>query len=371
MIKGILVMFLLMILGVMSYLFITGAFLDEPMPFLSGLTDSTKYNLFEYSTNAYYETGELAYNMEDKFNSTHLYDFALNDNHGNISLGTEGASGIYGDAISSPIEITTPDLAISGESWSIESWIYPTGEENMYLMVDNGTFPYISKFTNESMRVQWGGIGLYYSNRTVNLNAWNFVALTYNFTSKEYIWYMNNTATTVINSGSYTVATANEWSEPIIIGRFKTGQVASQFLGSIDEVRIFKGEVRTQSEIQTDMNTPMGLFLYINGNDGDVIQLWYNSTDMFQQNTMSGTTTEFNVYTFSGFSEPFEGIVKAFRDEMNYESPVIQFSYSDYYSYSVPRRYTLNDMGIFVALIFIFGLPMIIIPTIIIIRQSQ
>jgi len=370
--KGLIIMFLLMGLGVMSYLFITGAFLSEPIPFLSGLTDSTKYNLFEYTTNAYYETSEISYNMEDKLNATYLYDFALNDNHGKILNGTEGTEGIYGDCFSSDttdIEVIEETINVNNEDFTIEMWLYPYSN-NVFFFTQNYTYPIMRTLTNMSVQYQYtgGGANILISNVSLNLNKWNYVAFTYNYSAPFTLkWYINDTITTVQESGTRSLGTnAHNDFSIINIGAY----TFSNWDGRIDEVRIYDHECRTKEEIELDMVTPIGTLLNINGINGDVVQLWYNSTNMFQQNTISGTITEFNVYSFSNGSEPYEGVIRTFRDEMAYTSPVIQFMYGDYYSYSVPLRYTLNDMGIFVALIFMFGLPMIIIPTVIIIRRS-
>lgn len=360
--------FCLGIIAFMVYLLITGAFLSVPLPFLSGWTETTRYSLFEYSTNTYYETCEMAFNMEDYYNTTHLYDFALNDNHGN-ETGLADTSGYFGRALEDYASgwIEYPDLAITGQSYTIMIWIYPTSTVSQRYIITGDHSSERIKINAGNLSIIMQGSDYLYTNQTIQTNDWQHLTVVYDYALDDGLVYINGTCVWHDSSMSGTQA----WNGVGTIGRREDKSGSYTFIGKLDEVRIYKGEARTQTEIQQDMVTPMQMQLGINGlSNGDVTQLWYNSTNLFEQQDASSGETNYNVWNFSGGVTPYSGIVHVFHEEMNYESPVMQLNFGDVYTYSVQQRVTLNDIGLFMALLIIFGVPFILIPVVIIIKRA-
>ena len=95
-----------------------------------------------------------------------------------------------------------------------------------------------------------------YSKTVRALNTWYHVAGVYNASARTLDIYVNGVLDNGVLVGTVPAAQVNS-SVNVNIGR-RTG--GFYFNGIIDEVRIYNRAL-TQSEIQADMNTPMGLRL--------------------------------------------------------------------------------------------------------------
>lgn len=149
---------------------------------------------------------------------------------------------------------TNADIELTGPM-TIEAWIYPqnvTGTEEyivdkkggwndpgyaLYYSLDGNNVPKI-RFKND-------GTGIF-SNSTVPLNKWTFVAATIAQDNSVKI-YINGKLDV---SGSLPFATAN--SDSLYIGNILNGTSSNNFNGYIDAVRI-SNYAKTQAEIQKNM----------------------------------------------------------------------------------------------------------------------
>lgn len=360
-----LVVFTSIFMGLMVYLLFSGTSIQGFNP-LKGVVEATKNGSFTYLTKElYYETSAVSYNMEDMYNSTHLYDFSLNNGFGNKTGSLEFESGFYGRSLRwLSGQIVGPDLDIIDMSFTVEAWIYPTSEETIALA--GGTlYPYILKHQNGSMQYVWGGgtpLPSLYSNQPVNLNAWTHVALVYDAPSGIAKWYLNAT-----EQGSKTVGTTKDWDGKWSIGRMKPDYVPLEWKGKIDEFRLYKGDARTQTKILQDMNTPITHKLTLTGltPNSDVAQLWYtvsNPYGMLQQTADADGKVAFNVYSFNGGEPSHTGVLKVIRGTKTYTSPSLEFKWEDVYSFDVHSNYTEGQIALFLAALAIIvpsGLLMI------------
>jgi len=351
-----LVVFTSIIMGLMVYLLLSGTFVQGFNP-LKGVVEMTTTGSFTYLTNElYYETSAVSYNMEDMYNSTHLYDFSLNNRFGNKTGSLEFESGFYGRSLRwLSGQIVGPDLDIIDMSFTVEAWIYPTSQENIAL-AGSPLYPYILKSTNGSMQYVLGGgtpPPSLYSNQPVNLNAWTHVALVYDAPSGIAKWYLNAT-----EQGSKWVGTTKDWDGKWSIGRMWPDQVAYEWKGKIDEFRLYKGEAQTQTKILQDMNTPIMHKLTLTGltPNSDMVQLWYtvsNPYGMLQQTADADGKVVFNVYSFNGGEPSHTGVLKVIRGPKTYTSPSLEFKWEDVYSFDVHSNYTEGQIALFLATLVI------------------
>ena len=348
---SVLVLTISVIVGVVAYLVLSGTFIQGFRP-LKGIAEATGYDSFTYVTNMFYETGEISYNMEDMYNSTHLYDFSLKGHFGRKDGSLEFEAGVYGKSLRWPAgQIIGEDLDIKDMSFTIEAWIYPTSEDSINLAGTEVTYPYIQKASNGSMLFQYsGGTAALYSNQTVGLSTWTHVALVYDVVSGVAKWYLDAS-----EQGSKKVG-AGVWDGRWSIGRRKPDYSTNEWEGKIDEFRIYKGEGRTQSEVQEDMKTSVGHKLTLTGltPNSDVAQLWYPDGEfarlhMLQQIADVEGKAEFNVYAFSGRNTSYNAVLKVLRSGRTYSSQILNFSWGDIYVFSLHPRFGETEIAVFVA----------------------
>ncbi len=178
--------------GIIAYLILSGTFFPSFNP-LSGIVEAASYGSFKYVTSMFnYETTEVSYNMEDMYNSTHLYDFSEKRHFGGTEGSLEREIGLYGQSLRWPSgQIIGEGLDIVDMSFTLEAWIYPTSNDSIALAGCETIYPFILKAQNGSMQYQYsGGPSVLYSNQPVGLNAWTHVALTYDAISGTAKWYL-------------------------------------------------------------------------------------------------------------------------------------------------------------------------------------
>lgn len=325
--------------GIIAYLILSGTFFPN-FNALSGIVEATSYGSFSYVTNILnYETSEVSYNMEDLYNSTHLYDFSDKGNFGRKVGSLESEIGLYGRSLGWPGgQVIGEDLDIVDMSFTIEAWIYPTSNDPIALVGCETIYPFILKAQNGSMQYQYsGGLSVVYSNQSVELNAWTHVALVYDASSGVAKWYLNGS-----EQGSKKIDTIRDWDGKWAIGRVRPDFLTFEWKGNIDEFRIYKDRVLEQSEIQEDLKTSIAHKLTLTGltANSDVAQLWYPDGEFAEMYKLEEVAdekgqVEFNVYSFSGRTRHYSGIIKVLRSGRTYTSPVLEFSWEDAYHFSV------------------------------------
>lgn len=324
--------------GLVVYLILSGTIIQGVNP-LQDMLEASSQGSFRYVTNVpYYETTEVSFNMEDMYNSTHLQDFSPKGHFGARQGSLEFEAGMYGECLRWPSGCVIVDgLDIVSMSFTIEAWIYPASNDYMCLVGTESVYPFIARVTNGSMLYQFsGGSALLYSSQIVESNIWTHVALVYDVGSGVAKWYVN-----ALEKGS-TVIGARGWNDRSFIGRMRIDSTASEWRGRIDEFRIYKGEARTESEVEEDMETSIAYKLTVTGlqPDFDVAQLWYPDGEfarlnMLQQYADMGGKAEFNVYSFSGHQTSYIGVLKVLRSGRTYTSPILSLSYGDVYYFSL------------------------------------
>jgi len=344
--------------GIIAYLILSGTFFPSFNP-LKGIAEATGHGSFRYVVNMLsYETSEVSYNMEDMYNSTHLYDFSDRGHFGRKDGGLESETGLYGQSLRWPGgQIVGEDLDIVDMSFTLEAWIYPTSNDSLALAGSETIYPFILKAQNGSMQYQYsGGPAVLYSNQTVELNAWTHVALVYDAVSGVAKWYLNGS-----EQSSKPLGQTEDWDGLWAIGRMRPDYTLFEWKGKIDEFRIYKGRALTQGKIQENMRTSIAHKLTLTGltPNSDVAQLWYPNGEfaqahMLQQTADTNGQVEFNVYSFSGGSEHYNGILKVVRSGQRYTSPLLDFSWSDVYFFSIQPRFTETQIAISVAVTLAF-----------------
>jgi len=339
--------------GIIAYLVLSGTFFLSFNP-LNGIAKATSHGSFRYVVNMLnYETSEVSYNMEDMYNSTHLYDFSDRGHFGRKDGGLESEIGLYGQSLRwSSGQIVGEDLDIVDMSFTLEAWIYPTSSDSLALAGCETIYPFILKAQNGSMQYQYsGGPAVFYSNTSVQLNGWTHVALVYDAVSGIAKWYLNGS-----EQGSESVGQTGDWDGLWAIGRMRLDYTLFEWRGKIDEFRIYKGSVLTQDKIQEDMGTSIVHKLILTGltPNSDVAQLWYPGGEwaqahMLQQTADEHGQVEFSVHSFSGRTEPYDGILKVLRSGQTYTSPLLEFSWDDVYHFSLQPVFTEAQIAILVA----------------------
>ncbi|MFX1538439.1 MAG: LamG domain-containing protein, partial [Promethearchaeota archaeon] len=294
------------ITGVIVCLVFSGAFIQGFNP-LTGIVEATRYGSFEYITNrGNDETSTISYNMEDMYNSTHLYDFGKSQYSGRKDGSLKPDIGIYGECLRwESGQIVVDDLDIVDTSFTIEAWIYPTSERPLALAGVEVVFPYILKAENGSMQFQYSGggdVAAFYSNQTVGLNVWTHVALVYDAFSGVAKWYLNG-----LEQGFKNVSFYRDWNGLWSIGRMRPDYNGYEWEGMIDEFRVYKNRVLTQEDIHDDMILPIAHKLTLTGlvPNSDFVQLWnWNEESvpvpMLQETAEPNGQVQLNVYSFSG-----------------------------------------------------------------------
>ena len=339
--------------GIIAYLILSGMFFPSFNP-LKGIAEATSHGSFRYVVSTLnYETSEVSYNMEDMYNSTHLYDFSDREHFGRKDGGLESEIGVYGQSLRwSSGQIIGEDLDIIDMSFTLEAWIYPTSNDPLALAGCETIYPFILKAQNGSMQYQYsGGPSILYSNQSVELNAWTHVALVYDTVSGIAKWYLNGS-----EQGSEPVGQPGYWDGLWAIGRMRPDYTLFEWRGKIDEFRIYKGRVLTQDKIQEDMRTSIAHILILTGltPNSDVAQLSYPGGEFAQAHMLHQTAdangqVEFSVYSFSGRSEYYNGILKVLRSGQTYTSPLLEFSWGDVFLFSIQPTLTEAQIAILVA----------------------
>jgi hypothetical protein len=326
--------------GVISYLILSGALIQGFNP-LTGIVEATRYGSFEYITNRVNdETSTVSYNMEDMYNSTHLYDFSEPQYSGRIDGSLEPDYGIYGDSLLwESGQIIVEDLDIVDTSFTIEAWIYPTSQNFISLAGAGGVvtpFPFIWKAENGSMQYQYGGGGAFYSNQTVGLNVWTHVALVYDRFSGVAKWYLNGS-----EQGFKNVGFNRNWDGLWSIGRMRPDYATFEWKGMIDEFRVYKTKVQTQKEIQNDMKLPVAHKLTLSGlaPNSDIVQLWNRNEGatipMLQETADANGQVQLNVHSYSGGLMFYTALLRVVHSGRVYTSSNMDFAWGDVYHFSL------------------------------------
>ena len=174
---------------------------------------------------------------------------------GSISDAKEGDAclvfGTSGDALTLP-DNTINDLPVG----TFMCWIYPTGDFNSGPSTGNSQYYIVSKQVagvialfdiwldfDGKVRTNLGGADTYPgSNCSVQLDAWNHIAVTWNGTEKKV--YING----VFDSSGGTASLGNS-PNTTFIGRNVT-HIDDRFIGRIDEVRLFNQALSEQGIAQ-------------------------------------------------------------------------------------------------------------------------
>lgn len=328
------------ITGVIVYLTLSGAFIQGFNP-LTGIVEATEYVSFEYITNRVNdETSTVSYNMEDMYNSTHLYDFGESQYSGRKNGSLKPDIGIYGESLRwESGQIVVEDLDIVDTSFTIEAWIYPTSEKPLSLAGVEIVYPFIWKTANGSMLYQYGGggeVAALYSNQTVEPNVWTHVALVYDAFSGVAKWYLNGVEQGFKNVGFY-----RDWDGLWSIGRMRPDYTGWEWEGMIDEFRVYKNKVLTQEDIHNDMISPIAHKLTLTGlvPNSDIVQLWNRNegapVPMLQETADANGQVQLNVYSFSGGSTIYTGLLRVVRSGRVYTPSSPDYAWGDVYHFSL------------------------------------
>jgi len=339
--------------SVIAYLILSGTLFPTFNP-LNGIVGATSHGSFRYISNMlYYESSEVSYNMEDMYEVDYLYDFSDKGHFGKLEGSLEPGIGWYGQSLRFLSgQIIGEDLDIVNMSFTLEAWVYPTSSDSIALAGCEIIYPFIIKAQNGSMQYQYdGGSAVFYSNQSVELNAWTHVALSYDYSSSIAKWYLNGS-----EQGSKLIGGSKDWDGRWAIGRMRPDYTPLEWKGKIDEFRIYKDKVLTQAQIQEDMRTSIAhkLTLYGLTPNSDVAQLMYSDVEfpgayMRQQTADAKGQVEFNVYSFSDRTEPYNGILKVLRSGQTYTSALLEFSWEDVFLFSLQATFTETQIAILVA----------------------
>ncbi|MFZ2521901.1 MAG: PQQ-dependent sugar dehydrogenase [Minisyncoccia bacterium] len=203
-----------------------------------------------------------AYSFNEGF-GTSLYDVSGNLNLGTIDGATWTLTGKYGNALifdgsNDWVTVADSNSLDLTNSITIEAWVNPSilpkgwrtivaKEQNdglmyyLYASSRSANQPAQGVFVNNAERNLVGGTRL-------AINTWTHVAMTYNGSIQRL--YINGVQVATRNqTGSMTNSTG-------VLRIGGNNQFGEFFNGMVDEVRIWN-TVRTQTQIQTDMNTPI------------------------------------------------------------------------------------------------------------------
>ncbi len=237
----------------------------------TGLTGSTSYsyrvrandaagNLSSYSATASVTTqatppppppgtGIVVAYAFDESSGTTVIDASGNNRTGNISGATRTTSGKYGNTLS----FNEVNSGVMGPSYTIGSqftmmgWIYNPSNTTYESIVTVGKFRQFylhngaPEFYDGVVERSFGG--------ALPLNTWHHVATTYD--GSQLRMYVNGSIV-----GSPQSVSLGSYTGVIEIGFWNNG-TSDFFGGLIDEVRIYDRAL-SQSEVQLDMNTPIG-----------------------------------------------------------------------------------------------------------------
>jgi hypothetical protein len=198
---------------------------------------------------------------------TTITDLSGNGITGTLQGATWTTTGKYGNALSfngtsSYVDLGNPTALQLTGSMTVEAWVKaaanPADDGQIVAKASNNggwqlkTSPDTGPHTF-GMQVAGSSLGQRYSNTVRALNTWYHIAGVYNASTKAIDVYVNG----VLDSGTLrgTVpASQILQSVNVNIGRRTSGYY---FNGVIDEIRIYNRAL-SQTEIQNDMNTPLG-----------------------------------------------------------------------------------------------------------------
>ncbi len=203
-----------------------------------------------------------AYSFNEGSGST-VADASGNGNTGAISNATWTAAGKYGDALvfnGQNSLITVSDAAsLHLTAMTLEAWVNPSEVSSAWRdVIYKGNDNYFLEVTSNPGGYPAGGATLggsavvTYGTADVPVNSWTHLAATYDGSTVRL--YVNGA---LVSSQSHSGNIAPS-SRPLQIGG--DGILGQFFKGTIDEVRIYNTAL-TQSQIQSDMNTPIGAAL--------------------------------------------------------------------------------------------------------------
>jgi hypothetical protein len=201
-----------------------------------------------------------AYNF-DQGSGTKLIDVSGNGNNGIISRATWVSNGMYGGALSfdGHAQVDIPDATSLDltTGMTLEAWVKPASLSGLGTILLKGglSAPSYALFAsdpniagnppNGKINTSLGGV-IDNGNAKLPLNQWSFLAETYDGSTLKL--YVNGN---LVDSESASGNILESGSDLFIGGYF--GQY---FSGLIDNVRIYD-QALPQSQIQTDMNTPI------------------------------------------------------------------------------------------------------------------
>jgi len=210
-----------------------------------------------------------AYGFKEGSGTT-VADSSGNGNTGTINGATWTTAGRYGNALSfngatSYVDLGIPaSLKLTGSmTWS--AWIFatanPVDDGQIVAKSGNGDDGWQFKTSPDTGPHTFGVVVAVsatshvtrYSNTTRALNTWYHVAGAYNAAARTLDVYVNGVLDNGVLRGAVPAAQYDA-AQNVNIGRRSGGYY---FQGTIDEVRIYNRAL-SQSEIQADMNTPVG-----------------------------------------------------------------------------------------------------------------
>ena len=191
-----------------------------------------------------------------------------------------------------------PALNVGTGDFTFEAWLHPAS--NQYITILSKGFSGSSgtnyKFDITPVTSSTYNIRLFYANdffvntTPISLNEWNHVAVTFNFTTKQAVFYLNGVAD---GTGVYDSDPPNTTgTEPLFIGRGSTS-CCNSHEGRMDDVSIWN-TVRTASEIAEDM-TSVDLFA-----PGLVMSFDMNESPACFDNTSTTTLVDQSQNNFVG-----------------------------------------------------------------------
>jgi fibronectin type 3 domain-containing protein len=189
-----------------------------------------------------------------------------------LTSGATWRSGKYGSAVSlngtsNYVNLGNPTLLRLTGSMTVSAWInssaFPVDDAaivskrntNGYQLdttIDEGPRTIGFKLTSNG-----GSSMIRYGATTLQLNTWYHVAGVYDATARTLVVYLNGQLDNGPLVGTVTGSQQNS-NQNVNIGQRPGNPGTYNFAGGIDEVRIY-ARALSQAEIQTDMNTPLGM----------------------------------------------------------------------------------------------------------------